>query len=106
PPPRRSSDLVALGEVHAAAIHDLAPMREVDLRNLQVLLLDVLPHVQLRPVAEREDAEVLTHSLPTVVEAPELGPLIFRVPLAETVAVREEALLGARLLLVAPGSAD
>ena len=34
------------------------------------------------------------------------GPLVLRLPLAEAVAVREDALLGARLLLVAPGAAD
>ena len=37
-----------------------------------------------------------------VVEVPDLGPLVLGVPLAELVAEREHALLGARLLLVAP----
>ena len=40
-----------------------------------------------------------------VVEVPELRALVLRVPLAELVAEREEALLGARLLLVAAGAA-
>ena len=41
-----------------------------------------------------------------VVQVPQLGPLVARVPLAELVAEREDALLGARLLLVAPRAAD
>ena len=41
-----------------------------------------------------------------VVERPELRPLRARLPLSELVAQREDALLGASLLLVAPGSAE
>ena len=40
-----------------------------------------------------------------VVEVPQLGALVLRVPLAELVAEGEEALLGAGLLLVAAGAA-
>ena len=40
-----------------------------------------------------------------VVEVPQLGALVLRVPLAELVTEREEPLLGAGLLLVAPGAA-
>ena len=36
-----------------------------------------------------------------VVEAPQLGPLCLGLPLPELIAQREDALLGARLLLVA-----
>ena len=41
-----------------------------------------------------------------VVQVPQFGALVLRVPLAELVAEREDALLGARLFLVAPGAAD
>ncbi len=41
-----------------------------------------------------------------VVEAPQLGPLRLGLPLAELVAQREDALLGACLLLVAPCAAE
>jgi hypothetical protein len=40
------------------------------------------------------------------VQVPQLGPLVARIPLSERVAEREDALLGARLLLVAPRAAD
>ena len=48
---------------------------------------------------------MLTLAVAAVVDVPELGPLVLRVPLAELVAEGEEALLGACLLLVAPGAA-
>ena len=48
---------------------------------------------------------MLTLAVPAVVDVPDLGSLVLRVPLAELVAEREEALLGACLLLVAPGAA-
>ncbi len=41
-----------------------------------------------------------------VVQIPQLGALVLRIPLAELVAEREHALLCARLLLVAPRAAD
>ena len=48
---------------------------------------------------------MLTTVVVTVVEVPQLGALVLRVPLPELVAEREEALLGACLLLVAAGAA-
>ena len=59
--------------------------------------------VQLR---DREDPDVLALAVPAVVEAPQLGPLVLRVPLAELVAERVHPLLGPGLLLVAPGAAE
>ena len=41
-----------------------------------------------------------------VVQIPQLGALVLRIPLAEFVAEGEDALLGARLFLVAAGAAD
>jgi hypothetical protein len=41
-----------------------------------------------------------------VEKIPQFGPLVFRVPLPEVVPVREEALLGPRLFLVAPPAAE
>ena len=63
---------------------------------------DVGPDVELGPVRQREHADALAREDPAVVEVPDLGPLVLGVPLAELVAEREHALLGARLLLVAP----
>jgi hypothetical protein len=41
-----------------------------------------------------------------VEQAPQLGPLVLRVPLVEAVAEAEHALLGAALLLVAAGATE
>src|SRR6267143_1683305 len=90
----------------AAATHDRTAMHVVDRGHVQALALDVLPDVELGPVADREHAHVLAGMHARVVQAPELGPLVARVPLAEFVAQREHALLGARLFLVAPRAAD
>src|SRR6185503_6447649 len=67
---------------------------------------DVLPDVELGPVADREDAHVLALLDPPVVKAPELGSLVARVPAAERVAVTEDPLLCAGLFLIAPSAAE
>jgi hypothetical protein len=49
---------------------------------------------------------VLARADARVEQRPQLGPLLLGLPLAEAVAVAEDALLGAGLLLVAPRAAD
>ncbi len=80
-------------------------MRIVDRRQRQLFAGDVLPHVQLGPVRDREHAHLLALRHAGVVQAPQLGALGLGVPLAELVAEREDALLGAGLLFVAAGAA-
>ena len=91
---------------HAVTPEHLAPVGVVDVRDGDALLGDVLPDVELGPVADREHADVLALAVPAVVEAPQLRALVLRVPLAELVAEAEDALLGPRLLLVAAGAAE
>src|SRR5215208_3969258 len=98
-------DVIAGGIQHPVAAEDLALVREVDRRELEALALDVLPHVELRPIRDREDADVLALADARVVEIPQLGSLRARVPLAEVVAEAEDALLGAGALLVAARAA-
>ena len=81
-------------------------MCEVDRGDLELLRVDVLPHVELRPVGDREHAYVLSLVDAPVVEIPQLRPLVLRVPLAELVAEREHALLRPRALLVAARAAE
>ena len=90
----------------AAPPHHLALVREVEVGQRQLLARDVLPDVELGPVGDREHAEVLALVDAGVVQVPQLRALVLRVPLAEAVAEREDALLRARLLLVAPRAAD
>src|SRR5439155_12849585 len=79
-------DVLAGRVEHPVAPEDLPLVREVDRRQLELLALDVLPHVELGPVRDREDSDVLALADARVVEVPELGPLRARVPLAEVVA--------------------
>ena len=51
-------------------------------------------------------AHVLALVDPAVVEAPQLGPLVARIPAAERVAMAEDPLLRAGLLLVPPTAAE
>src|SRR3954471_17598795 len=86
---------------HPVAAEDPALVGEVDRRDIEALLRDVLPHVELGPVAQREDAHVLAAADAPVVDAPQLRALAARVPRAEVVAEREDPLLGPGALLVA-----
>ena len=89
-----------------AADDDLALLGEVERHDRDVLDVDVLPDVDLGPVREREHADALARPDAAVQQVPELGPLVLRIPLALGVAQREDALLGARAFLVAPGAAE
>ena len=64
-----------------------------------------LPDVELGPVGKGKNADVLALIDAGVVNIPEFGALVFRVPLDEFVAKRIHALFGSRLLLIAPGAA-
>ena len=102
---RHQLDVVGGRVEHPVAAEHLPLVREVDRRQLELLAGDVLPDVELGPVRDREDADLLALADAPVVEVPELGALSARVPLAEVVAEAEDALLRAGLLLVAAGAA-
>src|SRR6185312_5898337 len=74
-------------------------------RQLELLACDVLPHIELGPVRDREHPDVLALADPRVVEVPELRPLRARVPLSEVVAEAEDALLRACPLFIAASTA-
>jgi len=67
--------------------------------------VDILPHVQLGPVRDREDADRFALVFLGVIEIPQLGPLVLRIPPVAGRAEREDALLGPALFLVAPRTA-
>ncbi len=90
----------ALADDHRAGVG------EIDDRQFELLALDVLPDVELGPVRDREDADVLALVAAGVVEVPQFRALVLRVPLAELVAEAQDAFLGAGLFLVAAGAAD
>ena len=49
---------------------------------------------------------MLARAMTAVVQVPDFGPLVLRVPLAKLVAKREHSLLGAGLLFVASPAAE
>src|SRR5205085_5750745 len=98
---RVALDVLAGGVQHPVAPEDLPLVGEVDRRQLELLARDVLPDVELGPVRDREDADLLALPDARVVEVPDLRALRAWVPLAEVVAEAEDALLRAGALLVA-----
>ena len=90
----------------AGAEHHRALLGEVEGDDRDVLLQDVLPDIELGPVRQREDADRFALPDAGVVERPELGALVARVPGMVGGAEGEDALLGAALLLVAAGAAE
>ena len=67
---------------------------------------DELPDVELGPVAQRERAQLLALADAGVQHIPRLGPLVARIPSTLTIAERQDALLGAGLVLVATTAAE
>ena len=99
-------EVVGVGEEDAVAVDGEAFVGEVDGGDGDVFLEDVLPDVQFGPVAEGEDSEVFAVVAAAVVEVPEFWSLVFGVPLAEFVAVAEEAFFGSGFFFVASSAAD
>src|SRR5213075_2518267 len=72
---------------------------EVERHDRDRLGLDVGPDVGLGPIRQREGAHGLARRQPQVEGAPQLGLLVAWVPDMTRRTAREDALLGARLLL-------
>ena len=63
--------------------------------------MDVVPHVNLGPVRQRKHAQAFAFAFARVVQAPEFGSLLLRIPLMVDRADRKHPFLGPRLFLVA-----
>src|SRR5579859_91901 len=72
---------------------------EVQRHDRDALAPDVLPDVKLGPVRQRKYPDALALVRAGVVQRPELGTLLARVPAMLRGAEREDALLGTTLLL-------
>src|SRR5262249_30641743 len=93
------------------ALHRRTRRREIERHDGDVVQLDILPDVELGPVADREDADALAPiygpwRLLRIVEVPQLGPLVLGVPAMARRTEGEDAFLGAALLLVPPRTAE
>ena len=77
---------------------------KIDYRDF--FFVNVLPNVHLRPVGERKDANAFAGMNAGVVEIPQLGALVLRIPLTGRVAEGIDALLGARFFFIAARAAE
>lgn len=91
---------------HGAAFENFATVRKINVGDVDFFDFEVLPDVDLCPITQGKDAEVFAHLFFAVEDVPEFGTLVFGVPLAEFVAVREEAFFGAGFFFVATGASD
>ena len=104
---RRERHTLVVDHDQRAVTLDHGPLRrEVERHDRDLLEVDVLPHVELGPVREREHPHRLARVAARVVEPPQLRSLLLRVPAVLGRADREHPLLGPRLLLVAPRAAE
>src|SRR5690606_17709304 len=86
-------------EQEAVALHRRARRGEVERDDRDIFARDILPDVEFGPVRDREDADALALRLARVVEVPELGTLLLRVPSVARSAEGEDAFLRAALFL-------
>ena len=76
------------GVEHAVALEHVALVREVDRRQRDLLGADVFPARRARSSSRAGTRAGARPGDAAVVERPQLGPLVLRIPLAELVAVR------------------
>src|ERR1700735_2156342 len=69
---RRGREVAVYREQHSVAAEYLAPVGEIDRRQFDFLGADVGPDVELGPVGQREDPDVLTLVVASVVKVPQL----------------------------------
>src|SRR5262245_41721551 len=81
-------------------------LREIHRDNRNLLLVDIVPDIEFRPVGKRKNADAFTLINSTIVETPQFGPLILGIPLAERVAERIHTLFRSGLFLIPPGSPE
>src|SRR5471030_2823057 len=88
------------------AIHldDIAFGREVQRHDRDTFQVDVLPDIQLGPVRQREYTNRLAFVDVAVVDVPQLGALVLRIPAVLVVAEGVHTLFGAGLLFVTAGA--
>src|ERR1019366_378343 len=88
------------------ATHQHEPrLGEVKRNDGNLFEMNVVPDVELSPIGKRENANAFVGPDAAIEEVPQLGALIFGIPLPCTVAKGENAFLGAGFLLIATRTA-
>ena len=98
---KKGHSVVVAHQQDTAPIDDLAGRGEVQRDDRDLLQMDVLPDVQLGPVAHREYPDRFPLIDPSVVKIPQLRALIFGIPAMGPIPKAKHAFLGTTLLFVA-----
>ncbi len=93
-------------EEGSVTLENFTFVREVNGWEGNSLTFDIHPDIHFGEIGEREDAEVFTGIFASVEKVPKLGALVFWIPLAEVIAVGEEAFLGARFFFIAASATE
>jgi len=93
--------LVVDHDQRAVLLDHFAFCGEVQRHNRDAFEVDVLPDIQLGPVRQREHANRFAFVDVAVVDVPQLGPLIFRVPAVLAVTEGIHALFGTGFFFIA-----
>ena len=81
-------------------------MGEIDAGQVDIFCKDILPHIHLCPVADRENPEMFPHPFFSVEHVPEFRTLVLWVPLPEFITMGKEPLFGPGLLFIAARTPD
>ncbi|MEN9682098.1 MAG: hypothetical protein RLZZ627_1991, partial [Pseudomonadota bacterium] len=88
------------------SFHDGAWRCEIERDDWNVLKIDVLPDIELGPVRQRENANTFAFVDLAVVDIPKFRTLVFGIPAVIFVSEGVDPLLGARLFLITPRTAE
>ncbi len=94
------------GQKRVAAFEHQAGLGEIKRDDGDVFGMDVLPHIELCPIRERENAQAFAGVNAGVKDVPKFGALIARVPLATLIAKGKDTLFGAGAFFVAARATD
>ena len=93
-------------EEGSVAFEDFTFVGEVNGREGDFFAFDIHPNIHFGEVGEWEDTEVFTGVFSTVEKVPKFWALVFWIPLAEVIAVGEEAFFGAGFFFVATSTSE
>ena len=78
----------------------LSLIRKIEWHDWNLLEVNILPNIQLGPIAKREYPKLLSNMLFPVKQIPKLWTLVFWIPLSKFITVREKPLLCPGLFLI------
>src|SRR5437660_5900264 len=90
----------------AVAVHNLPRARVVKGNDGKFFRVNIEPDIEFRPVGQRKNTDTLRLLDAGIQDVPELGALVFGIPLAMRITERVNAFIGARFFFVAASAAE